>query len=147
MGLKTLQRGIFSPAFVEALRGAPEAAMDAVVRVFDPDTVNAVLDPETNTYTNTFTPLYTGIARVQPLRGANEQTNAGNPTTVQTVLFSIPIEYKDLDLRPGLQATVMSSELNPVLTKYQYVIKEIIDSSNPIEKTFLCSVNQEITLL
>jgi hypothetical protein len=146
MGLRTLQRDIFSPAFVEALRGAPEAAMDAVVRVFDPMTIQAVLDPETNTYSNTFTPLYTGIGRVQPLRSANQTTDAGNATTVQNVLFSIPISNKALDLRPGLQATVLSSELNPVLTKYQYVIKEIIDSSNPIEKTFLCTVNQEIAL-
>lgn len=145
VGLKSLSRDLFSPAWVEALRGAPESAMDAVVRVYDPNTANAILDKTTNTYSNNFTVVYDGIARLQPLRSVTQQNNAGNPTTVQTVLFSIPIAYKTLQLRPGLQATVLSSELNPSLVNYQYVISEIIDSSNPIEKTFLCTVDQEIT--
>lgn len=145
VGLKSHSRDLFSQTWVDALRGAPESAMVAAVRIYDPNTNNAILDKATNTYINAFTIWYDGIGRVQPLRSANLQNNAGNPTTVQTVLFSIPIANKALDLRPGLQATVLSSPLNPTLTKYQYVISEILDSSNPIEKTFLCTANQEIT--
>lgn len=144
VGLKSNSRYLFSPEWVEALRGAPESAMAGVIRIYDPATLSAILDKETNTYITNYVPIYDGDARIQPLRSANRENVAGNATTVQTVQFSIPIAYKSLDLRPGLQVTVMDSPLNPTLTKYQFVISEVLDSSNPIEKTFVATSNQEI---
>lgn len=151
VGLKSHSKDIFSPAWVKALRGAPEASMDASIRIFDPNLEGAILDPETNEYIVNPIIFYgaegtLGKARVQPLRSANQQNNPGNPTTVQYVLFSIPVAYQALDLRPGLQVRVLTSELNPSLTKYLFVIHEVLDSSNPIEKTFICTANQEIVV-
>lgn len=144
MGLNSLSRDLFSEAWVQALRGAPESAMSAAVRVFDPKSHTAVYDAAENDYTVDLVSIYQGKARVQPLRSAGQVSDPINPTTVQAVLVSIPIANKALDLRTGLQMFVLASPLNPTLVNYKYVISEIMDSSNPIEKTFLCTVNQEL---
>jgi hypothetical protein len=70
----------------------------------------------------------------------------GDDTTAQTVLFSIPVTENDLDLRTDLLADVTVSPLNPDLVHYQYTIAQIMDSSNPIERTFFCTVNQEVVV-
>lgn len=147
MGLNSLYRDLFNPAFVAATRRAPESAMNAVVRVFDPQTYKAVYNLETNDYTLVdLKPLYDGIARIQPLRSAGQVADPGNPTTVQAVQLQIPISNKTLDLRTGLQMFVLVCDLNPTLLNYKYVLSETMDSSNPIEKTFLCTVNQELRI-
>lgn len=143
MGLRTISRprDLFSQAWVEALRGTTEAGMIATVRFFTLG--EAVYNPDTDTWTPNETEIYEGPARVQPLRTATQRNAPGNETTVQAVLFSIPISNKALDLRPEAQGEVLVADLMPALTTYQYVVTEIMDSSNPVERTFLCSVNQE----
>lgn len=118
--------------------------MDASVWFYDPDTTNSVYDEETNEYTSIPVTIYAGKARAQPLRAANPVQMPGNTTTVQTVLFSIPIDNNDLDLKIGTRGEILVAPLNPSLTQYVYYISEFMDSSNPIEKTFLCRVNQEL---
>lgn len=143
MGLKTNARTLFSPAWQEALRGAPESAMDATVLIYDPNVQNDVYDADTDTWTRVPSNIYSGKARVQPLRSANDIAQPGNETTVQTVLISIPISTNSLAFRPGLRAEVLSAPLNPSLLAYQFVLSDITDSSNPIERTLLFTVNQE----
>jgi hypothetical protein len=143
MGLRTHSKDLFSPAWVDSLKGAPESAMDATVRLYWPAT-GAVYDPETNEYTTgPDEVLYEGKARVQPLRVAARVDSPGNDTTVQQVLFSIPIATRTVDFRAQMSARVLSAPLNPSLTGYAYVLREIMDSSNPIEKTLLFEVDQE----
>jgi hypothetical protein len=143
MGLNTNARTLFSAAWQEALRGAPESAMDATVLIYDPNTSSDVYDADTDTWTRVPTNVYSGKARVQPLRNVTNIPQPGNETTVQPVLISIPITTNEIDFRPGLRAEVLSSPLNPGLTAYQFVLSDIIDSSNPIERTLMFTVNQE----
>ena len=49
-----------------------------------------------------------------------------------------------LDLKPNMYVAVTECENNPVLTGYQYMIDEVIDSSNPIERTFMTHVDVEV---
>lgn len=144
MGLRTISRprDLFSTAWVDALKGTIEASMIATVRFWSIDG-EPIYDPDTDSWTTPTTPVYEGPARVQPLRTATQRNAPGNETTVQAVLFSIPIANKALNLRPELQGEVLVAELMPALATYQYVISEIMDSSNPVERTFLCTVNQE----
>lgn len=150
MGLKRNERTLFSPAWQEALRGAPESAMDATVLIFDTNTTGDVYNPDTDTWTRVVTTVYgpgvgdvTGKARVQPLRGTNTIEQSGNETGVQTVLVSLPIATKAIDFRPDMRLNVLTSRLNPSLVHYQFVLTDIVDSSNPIERTLMFSVDQE----
>lgn len=144
MGIKSNPKMLFSPAWVNSVKGAPESAMVATVYIFDPRSSLEVYDAETDVWTEVPTSVYSGRGRVQPLRSANDKEQPGNETTVQAVLVSLPIaETATLNFRPGLQMNVLTAPLNPSLTTYQFVLQEITDSSNPIERTLIFQVNQE----
>ena len=119
--------------------------MPATVVIYDPEVSEAEYDYDTGTWVGgTVDAVYTGKARVQPIRGTSSVNQNANDTTVQSVLISIPIGIgKNLDLRPKHRARVTSAPLNPTVTKYVYVMQEVVDSSNPLERTFVFRVNQE----
>lgn len=146
MGLNSNPRALFSPAWVKSLKGAPESAMVASILITNPHSSTRVYDPDTDTWNDVSTIVYTGKARVQPLRSAAEKAALGNETSVQTVLVSIPISTNELDFRPGLILEVLVADLNPSLLGYQFVLTEIMDSSNPVERTLMFQVNQETTV-
>ena len=135
---------LFTQEWVDALKDTPERGMNATVRIYDPESGSAVYNPATGTYTTTPDVVYTGMARVQPLRSARAEGAPGNAAYTQTVQFQIPIDAgKLIDLRPKHRVEVTACDLNPQLTKFLFAVQEILDSSNPIERTFLCTVNLE----
>lgn len=138
-----MPRPIFTPEWQAAGAAAVETAMPATIRIFrysgEPE-----YDPATNTYVRPTETLYEGMARVQPLRGSRYEPSPMDSTYAQTVLLSVPISAaQGTDFRVSNQARVLTTPLNTVNTEYQYVVTEIIDSSNPFERTLLCSVNLE----
>lgn len=143
MGLKSNPRALFSQAWVDSIKGAPESAMVATVLITDPHSSTRVYDPETDTWNDVSTIVYTGKARVQPLRSAVQKASPGNETTVQTVLVSLPISEKSTNYRPGLVLEVLTAPLGPALLGYQFVLNDVVDSSNEIERTLMFQVNQE----
>lgn len=133
---------LFTPEWVQAVRSAPESGMAATGRVYRAK--RGPYDPATNDYTLIYDYDITTKMRVQPLRSATPRIIPNNTTDVQTVLFSVPVDaLLGVDLRTGDQARVLSAPLNPVLANYTYVVFEIMDSSNPVERTFLCRMDQE----
>lgn len=143
MGLKSNPKALFSQAWVDSLKGAPESAMVANVLITDPHSSTRVYNPDTDTWNDVSTIVYTGKARVQPLRSAAEKAPLGNETTVQTVLVSLPISSNTLNFRPGQLLEVLTAALNPSLLGYQFVLNDIVDSSNPFERTLMFQINQE----
>lgn len=133
---------VFSQQWVNRLRHIPTLAYEATVEFFEPNTEGAEWDFETETWTNTETILYTGPARVQPLRSAVDIANNANDATIQSVYMSVA--QLDLDLRPKHRARVLTCDNNPTLTRYLYVLSEGVDSSNHIERSFLFKVNSEV---
>ena len=141
---KPWSNNIFSQSWVDNLKGSPERAMVATVVFYDPAISTSTYNSTTNTYTSTPVVLLTTKARVQPQRRANDKSNLANDTSVEMVLVSIPIDTgKNLDLRPRHRAKVTVSPLLPLLTKFVYVVNEVLDSSNPIERTFRFKVDLE----
>lgn len=144
MGLKYRPMTLFNPEWVKAVKGAPESAMAATIVIYDPNISSDVYDAETDTWeTNVRTVVYTGKARIQPLRSENTKDQPGNATSVQAVLISVPISAVDTEFRVGYQADVLTAPLNPSLLLNQFVLTGPVDSSNPIERTFMFTVNQE----
>lgn len=119
--------------------------MPATVQMYDPEMSDSVWDYDTSSWVDEpLVLLYDGKCRVQPIRGTSSVNQNSNDSTVQSVLISIPIGVgKTLDLRPKHRARVTSAPLNPTVTKYVYVMQEVVDSSNPLERTFVFRVNQE----
>lgn len=143
MGL--LSNVLFDQAWVDGLKHIPEMGMVAQIEIYDPELSEMVWNNGTNEYeTSEGPPLYTGKARVQPLRSAGQKAVPTNSTSTQTILFSIPIANKALDLKTHYQVRVLEATLNPALVPLTYVISEFIDSSNPLEKTFYCTTDQEL---
>lgn len=143
MGLIGTAGLLFTQEWVDGLKGVPESGMAAQIKIIIPGE-DTGWDEATNTpITAPDVVLYTGKARVQPIRSANQKAVPTNSTSVQTVLFSIPIAVKSLALKLHYQVRVIDSPLNPTLTSYVYVLSEVLDSSNPLEKTFYCTVDLE----
>lgn len=135
-------RPIFNERWQAGLSAVAQTGMPAKVRLFRP--AKGPYDPETNTYPDISVTLYAGKARVQPLRSSRFEPAPMDSAYWQTVLISIPIEdAQGVDFRPADQARVTEATLNDALLKYQFVVNEIIDSSNPFERTLLCSVTLE----
>ena len=135
-------RPIFTERWQEGLSAVAKTGMPATLRLFRLG--ERVYDPATNTYVDTTETLYEGMARVQPLRSSRFEPAPMDSAYWQTVLISIPIEdAQGVDFRVADQARVTEAPLNDSLLKYQFVVNEIIDSSNPFERTLLCAVTLE----
>lgn len=144
MALNAAKKPLFSDEWAEGLRFSVESGMIASVHLFEPGG-EGVWDPDINDWTEPEpVTLYEGKARVQPIRAAADKAVPGNATTVQSVLVSVPREATALDIRPGQQVRVTAAAMNPQLTEFLFVVHEVMDSSNPLEKTFYCKVNQEV---
>ena len=132
---------LFSARWVAALAPAAESAMAATIRIFSPGV--PVYNASTDTWSDPSTTVYAGKARIQPLRTPREKAQPGDATTVTQVLFSIPIANNAVALTKDLQVTVTAAPLNPSMLHYKFVIVSIVDSSNPFERTFHCTMDQE----
>ncbi len=142
-------RPLFTARWQAGMAPAMRSAMPATLRIFRVGT--PVYVPATNSYTDASTTLYGGSTgapgRVQPLRSSRFEVAPMDSSYWQTVLISVPIEdVQAVDFRPGDQARVLASPLNPAIENYQYVVDEIIDSSNPLERTLLCNVSLEVAV-
>lgn len=140
------QRPYFTAEWQAGLAKARQPFMPTTVRIFDQG--KGVYDPATNKYTYpNLTVVYEGEARVQPIRSTQSRILPQDNTTVQTVLFMIPLlEVQDVDFRPGLQARVTSAPLFPGVEGYQYVLREVTDAGNAVERTLVFTVDQEMVV-
>lgn len=142
MALNAAYGSIFTQGMVDAMRPSVTSVMAAEGRIYRAE--RGPYDPETNDFPLTYIYDITSKMRVQPLRSATPRIIPNNTTDVQTVLVSVPIgALGTTDVRTGDQVRVTSAPLNPVLTKYTYIVFEIMDSSNPLERTLLCRMDEE----
>lgn len=132
-------RPIFTAEWQEGLTAGPNSAQPCTFQVFS--VAGQTYNPVTDTWTETKTVHYDGPARVQPIRGSRTQRYPGDETPVLSYRVQIPLSTKDF--RPGMQGRCTASPLNPTLTKYAFVLREVGNSGNPIETTLEFEVNQE----
>ena len=142
MALNAAYGAIFTQGMVDAMQPSVTSVMAAEGRIYR--SVRGEYDEATNTFPLTYIYDITSAMRVQPLRSATPRIIPNNTTDVQTVLVSVPINaLGDTDVRPGDQVRVTKSPLNASLLRYTYIVFEVMDSSNPLERTVLCRSDQE----
>ncbi len=124
-------REVFNAKWQSGLVPGQVAAQSATVKVF----TRAV------TYTNNLpvvveTQLYSGTARVQPVRTPRRNPEVGDTREDQVVRFQLKLNSLELSA-DTMYVRVLTCPLNPALANGDvYALREVTDSSNPIERTF-----------
>lgn len=150
MALNT--RGSVDPRWLTHNRGVLRAFQLATVEIYNPATGSQEYDAATNSWTGESTTLFTGPARVQPVNAVNEIADNYNPTFIKTVRVQISYDKNTLvgatgsmpDIRPNDRIKVTASAYNESLTKFVYVVTDVLNSSNSWERTLLCKVDTEL---
>lgn len=150
MALNT--RGSVDPRWLTHNRGVVTALQLATVEIYNPASGSQEYDATTNTWTGDTTTLYTGQARIQPVNAVSEVADNYNPTFIKTVRVQISYNKNTLtgatdampDIRPNDKMKVTASPNNEALTKFIYVVTDVLNSSNSWERTLLCRVDTEL---
>lgn len=145
-------RGAVDPRWLTHNQSVGYALQLATVDIYNPASGDQTYDADTNTWTGTTTPLYTGPARIQPVASVTETTLEYNPTTIQNVRVILPYGKNTLagsdgvvpDIRPNDRLRVTASPYNSNLEKFIYVVIGVLNSSNAWERTLLCRVDTEL---
>lgn len=156
MALNT--RGAIDPRWVIHNRDVVSSLAFATVQIFNPKSVDNEYDPVTNTWSNQVDIVWEGKARIQPRNSSARVGASGSiisaidPGASQIVEVNIGLKDNQLlgsngvmpDLRPGFKMRVTSSPFDPTLCNFDFVVRSVINSSNPWHRQILCEVNQEL---
>ena len=124
-------REVFTSRWQSGLVPGQVAAQSVTVKVFT----------RTVTYVNNLpvvveTSLYNGEARVQPVRTPRRNPEVGDTREDQMVRFQLKLNSLEFSA-DTLSVRVLTCPLNPALANGDvYALREVTDSSNPIERTF-----------
>lgn len=151
-------RGAFDPRWAFHNSAIEKSLRLASVEIYNPDSTSSIYDPETNSWSGETTLLWVGKARIQPRSSSARIGEAGNiiraidPGASQIVEVHIGLRENQLtgsdgvmpDIRPGHRMLVTDSPLDQQLQNFVFVIRSVINSSNPWHRALLCEVNQEL---
>ena len=139
MGLLKAEPELFSQAWVDENKDVPESAMNCAITITR-ITGTGAWDPVTGTVSSTTTTVLTTKARIQPLRSSVPKEVPGNDTFTQVMLVSYPVT-KTAAVNVGDILKVTASPLNADLLRYNFRVKELMDSGNILERTIQCEVD------
>ena len=138
-------RGSVDPRWLTHNRGVLSALMLATVQIYNPASGSQTYDAVENNWTGSTTTLYTGKARIQPVNAVNEISDNYNPTFIKTVRVQIEaLQTGMADIRPNDRMKVTACASNPALRNFVYIVTDVMNSSNPWERTLLCKVDTEL---
>lgn len=151
-------RPIVDPRWVAHNAGSHKALAYASIEIFNPKSTDSTYDASTNTWSNAVEVVWVGKARIQPrsstarLGSAGTVISAIDPGASQIVEVNIGFKDNELlghvgempDIRPGFKMRVTDSPVDANLINFDFVVRSIINSSNPWHRQLLCEVNQEL---
>jgi hypothetical protein len=145
-------RGSVDPRWLTHNRGVLRALQLAEVEIYSADNASQSYDAESNSWTSSAIEVYIGRARVQPVNAVNESGDNFNPSFFKTVRVQISYNKNEVegatadmpDIRPGHKMRVTSAPYNETLSKFIYVVTDVLNSSNSWERTLLCKVDTEL---
>jgi hypothetical protein len=142
MGINT--RPVLDPRWAFHHRGVSTSFQICDVNIYNEQLSSRVYNPTTNAWDSTETSIWAGKARIQPLATAADRNMTGNNTEVQRVEMQIDFAGSSIaDIRPGSYVIVSNSPLDANLTKFIYIVKSVMNSSNPWQRTLMCEVDME----
>lgn len=118
---------------------------NATIQIVDPSLLTTTYDYDSNEYTVTGDGVvYTGQARVQPLRSTNVGgVSGGNPTSVSGVTVQIP--YGEVVVvKRGWRVQVTDGGRNTALEGFLFTVVSDVNSSHQASHTFEAMVDVEV---
>lgn len=145
-------RGSVDPRWLTHNRGVVRALQLADVEISTANGASQDYDAATGTWDATSNVIFTGRARVQPVNAVSEVGDTYNPTSLKTVRVQIGYNENTVegstglvpDIRPNDRLRVTACATNESLTKFIYVVTDVLNSSNAWERTLLCKVDTEL---
>jgi len=115
----------------------------AQIEIFDSNISDSVYNPTTNSWTGSRTVLWTGRARIQPIRKPSNADSESNPSQVSMVEvhFNHP---GDLDVIAGSQIFVTKAPYNTSLEKMILTVLSSTNSSNAWNRVLVCQIDEEV---
>jgi len=115
---------------------------NAEVQIIDPNLRNQTWDIATNEFTNDpKAVVWSGKARVQPIRQASTPDNGVAQGAIQGVRVQAPYDSSLPLIRKGLQVRVTDGGQDAVLESIQFVVRSAINSSYGWNRTIECDVD------
>ena len=120
--------------------------MNAEIEIFDPNLRSKQWDEWTNESITDPIVIWTGKARVQPIRNADVKfPDVGFATqNVRKVRLQIPLENARAYIRPGFQVKVLDGALFPDLEDLNLVVINALNSTYAWLATIDCEVNAKV---
>lgn len=130
----------------------------ASIEIYNSSNASDTYDPLTNSWSGTTTLLWSGRARVQPRSTSARQGTLGNqmtgidPAASQVVEVHIGMRENQVtgsngemaDIRPGHRMLITNSPLDQLMQSFEFIVRSVVNSSNPWHRVLLCEVNQEL---
>jgi hypothetical protein len=121
------------------------------IEIYNEKLGSRVYNATNNTWDTKSDNIWTGKARIQPTKISSERNIPGNPTFVRQVTMQIDfgknqVEDSDgemADIRPGNYVLVTESPYDPILKNFVYIVRSVMGSSNPWQRTITCEVDME----
>jgi hypothetical protein len=120
--------------------------MNASVEIYDPNLRDLHWDEWTNEMSGDSVLIWSGIARVQPIRNADVQTpQVGLATSsIRRVRIQAPLDPDREYVRPGFLVKVKDSTLFPGLEKLDLIVTTALNSTYAWLTTIDCDVNAKV---
>jgi hypothetical protein len=144
-------RSILDPRWIGHHRAVALGLQICDITIYNQNLGSRTYNATTNVWTNADTAIWAGKARIQPIKRAISRAAQSNPTNVLEVEFQIAFNKNTLsgataampDLRPGNYIIVSSSPQDPTLENFSYIVKSVVNSSSPWQRTIVAEIDME----
>jgi hypothetical protein len=144
-------RSALDPRWVYHHRNVSSSFQVCDIEIYNEKLASRVYNAANNTWDTKSDNIWTGKARIQPTKISSERNVPGNPTFVRQVTMQIDfgknqVEDSDgemADIRPGNYVLVTESPYDPILKNFVYIVRSVMGSSNPWQRTITCEVDME----
>lgn len=142
----SLRKPVLSNAALEGLAPVLDDTRKAIIDIIKPNQTTGEFDFETGEYVGGDPEIILADvrARIQPVRAAVRRDVTGNETTVKAVLVTIGFQYNTLNITTDMKVVIKSTDLPTALPAYEFYVNDYANSSNPLERAFYCTLNQEV---
>ena len=144
-------RPALDPRWVSHHRNVSSSFQVCDIEIYNEQLISRVYDATTNTWDTESNNIWAGKARIQPTRISSDRNVPGNPTFVRQVNMQIDFGKNQVegsegvmaDIRPGNYVIVTASPYDPLLSNFVYIVRTVMGSSNPWQRTITCEVDME----
>lgn len=144
-------RPALDPRWLTHHRGVSRAFQLATITVYNENQAARIYNATTNTFDTNQTAIWTGKARIQPKSNGTDRNMMGNNTVIQEVEIQLDLQGNTItgsngamaDIRPGNYIIVTASPSATQLTKFVYIVRAVVNSSNAWQRTLVCEVDVE----